>query len=141
MATILIRDAATFPLKKKGNSLQSTGPNVHSCCIYLAAVRGRLMAQKNKSEMARLITKKVVACCLSFLSLVRAITVRRLPAQPIMDKIIAAVAAKTVMDWGNSMIRGLLVVNGETVLAIKLLSTSITTRSKLAFSELSFLVS
>ena len=95
-----------------------------------------MIEQKSRSEIARLITKKVVACCLSFLSLVRATTVSILPAQPIMDKIIAAVAAKTVMDWGNSVTRGLVVVvDGDTILDIKLLSTSITSKYLLTLSQ------
>ena len=59
--------------------------------------------------MARLITKKVVACCLSFLSLVRATTVRRLPATPTRPKKTAEDAAKTVNNWENSTRGGLAV--------------------------------
>ena len=57
-----------------------------------------MMAQKSKSEMARLITNVVVACCLSFLSLVRATTVRRLPVTPTRHKKMADAAANRVKD-------------------------------------------
>ena len=83
------------------------------------------MAQKSKSEMARLITKEVVACSLSFLSLVRATTVRRLPVTPSRHKMMADVAANRVNDCENSITA----LGGEcvglAVLEMRLVSSSI----------------
>ena len=53
--------------------------------------------------MARLITKKVVACCLSFLSLMRATTVKRFPTTPTRPKRMADDAATIVNDCENSV--------------------------------------
>jgi len=48
--------------------------------LYLEAVRGRLMAEKRRSERARLMTKAVVAWERSFPHRSSATTVNRFPA-------------------------------------------------------------
>ena len=99
--------------------------------------------------MARLITKNVVACCLSFLSLVRATTVKRFPTTPTRPKRMADDAAKTVNDCENSK------AGGETVkgtgvaelaaLVRRIVSTSIvflgpTVHSHLISSEMASII-
>jgi hypothetical protein len=47
--------------------------------MYREAVRGKLMLQNSRSDIARLITKAVVAWCLSLEQRNNAIAVMRLP--------------------------------------------------------------
>ena len=53
--------------------------------------------------MTRLITKKVVACCPSFLSLVRATTVKSFPTTPTRPKRMADNSANIFNDCENSI--------------------------------------
>ena len=60
-----------------------------------------MIEQNMRSDTARDITKDVVALALSFLSLMRARTVKRFPMTPTMVRMTAALAAKFVRGTGN----------------------------------------
>jgi hypothetical protein len=65
--------------KRSHTNLHIVSPNLHSSCIYLEAVSGRLIAEKSRSETASDMTNIVVACDLNFGHRDNATTVNKLP--------------------------------------------------------------
>ncbi len=65
--------------RRSCTNLHKKSPNIHSSYTNLIAVRGKLKAANTRSEHARLITKAVVACDLSFGHRANASTVNRFP--------------------------------------------------------------
>jgi hypothetical protein len=68
--------------------------------MYLLAVRGKLMVENKRSDIAKLMTNIVVAWHLSFGHLSNATTVNRFPPIPTTVNMDAQIAAKTVALLG-----------------------------------------
>ena len=58
-------------------------PNFQSSWMYLLAVRGKLIVENKRSDIAKLITNIVVACDRSFGHLSKATTVSKFPVREI----------------------------------------------------------